>query len=166
MELDTTVHGLTELRVHGVSGTPPEQMLAHPAELIKRVAGASKAGFWRRWYPGGTTDDQPDIAPSTSGTADSLARPSTAVAPAATTSVNLALGCRHLYQTRRRRGVGRIAGALDHPDVDDIAIAMTDLRIWWRKQCVGGPVARRGWDPSPHRGLDCGRAARVSAPSQ
>ena len=60
MELDTTVHGLTELRVHGVSGTPPEQMLDQPAELIKRVNGASKAGFWRRWYPGGTTNDEPD----------------------------------------------------------------------------------------------------------
>jgi hypothetical protein len=60
MELDSTVHGLTELRVHGVSGTPPEQMLDQPAELIKRVAGASKAGFWRRWYPGGTSHDQPD----------------------------------------------------------------------------------------------------------
>ncbi len=59
-ELDTTVHGLSELRVHGVSGTPPEEMLAHPAPLLKRVAGDAKAGFWRRWYPGGTSHDQPD----------------------------------------------------------------------------------------------------------
>ena len=60
MELDETVHGVTELRVHGVSGTPPEQMLDQPAELIKRVAGTEKVGFWRRWYPGGSTRDQPD----------------------------------------------------------------------------------------------------------
>ena len=60
MELDETVHGVTELRVHGVSGTPPEQMLDQPADLIKRVGGAVKAGFWRRWYPGGSTRDEPD----------------------------------------------------------------------------------------------------------
>ena len=60
MELDSTTSGHTELRVHGVSGTPADQMLDHPAELVKQVAGGSKAGFWRRWYPGGTTHDQPD----------------------------------------------------------------------------------------------------------
>jgi hypothetical protein len=61
VEIDRTVHGLTELRVHGVSGTPPEQMLFQPRELIKRVAGTGAAGFWRRWYPGGRTDDQPEV---------------------------------------------------------------------------------------------------------
>lgn len=60
MELDLTLHGVTELRVHGVSGTPPEAMLDQPAALVKRVAGGSKAGYWRRWYPGGTTHDVPD----------------------------------------------------------------------------------------------------------
>jgi hypothetical protein len=60
MELDSTTSGHTELRVHGVSGTPADQMLDHPAELVKQVAGGSKAGFWRRWYPGGTTHDEPD----------------------------------------------------------------------------------------------------------
>lgn len=59
-ELDTSVHGLTELRVHGVSGTPPEDMLAQPAPMVKRVAGDDKAGFWRRWYPGGSSHDEPD----------------------------------------------------------------------------------------------------------
>ena len=60
MELDTSVHGVTELRVHGVSGTPPEQMLDHPAELVRRVSGDRSAGCYRRWYPGGSTHDQPD----------------------------------------------------------------------------------------------------------
>ena len=60
MELDTTVHGVTELRVHGVSGTPPEETLDMPAALVRRVDGDSRAGFWRRWYPGGSTHDEPD----------------------------------------------------------------------------------------------------------
>ena len=60
MELDTSVHGVTELRVHGVSGTPPEQMLDHPAELVRQVSGDRGAGCYRRWYPGGRTHDEPD----------------------------------------------------------------------------------------------------------
>jgi hypothetical protein len=59
-ELDRTVHGVTELRVHGVSGTPPEEMLNHPQQLVRRVSGDSRAGFWRRWYPGGFTHDAPE----------------------------------------------------------------------------------------------------------
>ncbi|MET7479608.1 hypothetical protein ABZT17_35320 [Streptomyces sp. NPDC005648] len=38
--------GWTELRVHGVSGTPPESELGHPA--VWRVAGDALAGFYRR----------------------------------------------------------------------------------------------------------------------
>ncbi|MGW2517462.1 hypothetical protein ACWC09_10650 [Streptomyces sp. NPDC001617] len=38
--------GWTELRVHGVSGTPPESELGHPA--VWRVAGDRSAGFYRR----------------------------------------------------------------------------------------------------------------------
>jgi hypothetical protein len=41
--------GPTELRVHGVSGTPPEAMLDHPH--VRRCAGDGEAGFYRRWYP-------------------------------------------------------------------------------------------------------------------
>ena len=40
--------GWTELRVHGVSGTPPESMLQHPH--VERVAGYSDAAFYRRWW--------------------------------------------------------------------------------------------------------------------
>ncbi|NED94544.1 hypothetical protein G1H11_04385 [Phytoactinopolyspora alkaliphila] len=53
--LDTSLDGSTELRVHGVSGTPPETVLDHP--LLKRVAGDERAGFYRRWYPGGRSAD-------------------------------------------------------------------------------------------------------------
>ncbi len=60
MDIDRTEHGLTELRVHGVSGTPPSAMLKHPEVLVERVAGTPTAGFYRRWYPGGTTTDDPD----------------------------------------------------------------------------------------------------------
>ena len=41
--------GTTELRVHGVSGTPPEEMLDHPN--VVQVAGDGTAGFYRRWWP-------------------------------------------------------------------------------------------------------------------
>ncbi|MFI7638043.1 hypothetical protein [Nonomuraea sp. NPDC049400] len=45
--LDETCEGVTELRVHGVSGTPPEGMLNHPHPRI--VAGDGTTGFYRRW---------------------------------------------------------------------------------------------------------------------
>jgi hypothetical protein len=41
--------GTTELRIHGVSGTPPTDMLDHPN--VKQVAGDRIAGFYRRWWP-------------------------------------------------------------------------------------------------------------------
>lgn len=49
--LDPTRGGRTELRIHGVSGTPPDGMLGHPHP--KLVAGDEVAGFYRRWWPGG-----------------------------------------------------------------------------------------------------------------
>ncbi len=55
--VDYSVHGRTELRVHGVSGTPAAAMLQHSEVLLKRVSGDRRAGFYRRWYPGGTTPD-------------------------------------------------------------------------------------------------------------
>lgn len=41
--------GTTELRVHGVSGTPPESMLTHPN--VELVSGDRTAAFYRRWWP-------------------------------------------------------------------------------------------------------------------
>ncbi|MEW9550824.1 hypothetical protein [Nonomuraea sp. NPDC050783] len=49
--LDETYGGLTELRVHGVSGTPPHFTLNHPCP--RRVAGDDTTGFYRRWWPEG-----------------------------------------------------------------------------------------------------------------
>lgn len=40
--------GVVELRVHGVSGTPPEKMLEYPAELIKQVSGDAVVGVYER----------------------------------------------------------------------------------------------------------------------
>ena len=40
--------GWTELRVHGVSGTPPDEMLQHAQ--TKMVAGDGNAAFYRRRY--------------------------------------------------------------------------------------------------------------------
>ena len=53
--LDRGLDGQTELRVHGVSGTTPQTILAFPN--LRRVAGDEKAGFYRRWYPGGRSAD-------------------------------------------------------------------------------------------------------------
>jgi hypothetical protein len=39
----------TELRIHGVSGTPPASMLGHPQ--TERVSGDADSGFYRRWWP-------------------------------------------------------------------------------------------------------------------
>ncbi len=43
-----TVESVVQLRVHGVSGTPPEAMLRYPPELIDQVSGDSAAGNYRR----------------------------------------------------------------------------------------------------------------------
>jgi hypothetical protein len=53
--LDRGLDGRTELRVHGVSGTTPQTILAFPN--LKQVAGDERAGFFRRWYPGGRSAD-------------------------------------------------------------------------------------------------------------
>src|SRR5919197_2248087 len=59
--LDSSGGGRTELRVHGVSGTPPEEMLCHPHP--RQVAGDGMAGFYRRWWPGGPpTGEDRDVA--------------------------------------------------------------------------------------------------------
>ncbi|WP_460070955.1 hypothetical protein [Streptomyces sp. YKOK-I1] len=52
--------GWTELRVHGVSGTPPEAELCHPAVAL--VAGDRLAGFYRRiWERARGAPDGPDF---------------------------------------------------------------------------------------------------------
>jgi hypothetical protein len=51
--VDTTTfrESVTELRIHGVSGSNGPTMLEHPQAL--QVAGDSVAGFYRRWSPDG-----------------------------------------------------------------------------------------------------------------
>jgi hypothetical protein len=51
--IDTTMTGerVTELRIHGVSGSNGPTMLEHQQAL--QVAGDSVAGFYRRWSPDG-----------------------------------------------------------------------------------------------------------------
>ncbi|WP_433754651.1 hypothetical protein [Nocardia sp. CA-135398] len=43
-----TIESVVQLRVHGVSGTPPEAMLHYPTELIDQISGDSSAGTYRR----------------------------------------------------------------------------------------------------------------------
>jgi hypothetical protein len=47
---------VVELRVHGVSGTPPEALLNCPTEFLEEVGGDKAAGFYRRqpWIEDGT----------------------------------------------------------------------------------------------------------------
>ena len=47
---DRTLTALTELRTHGVSGTPPEAMLR--TDQMELVAGDNIAGFYRRTAEG------------------------------------------------------------------------------------------------------------------
>src|ERR1700728_1027108 len=51
--VDVTLAGqpVTELRIHGVSGSNGPTMLEHPAAL--QVAGDNVTGFYRRWSPDG-----------------------------------------------------------------------------------------------------------------
>src|SRR5690349_15310445 len=44
----TDIGTVVELRVHGVSGAPPEALLGCPAEDVERTAGDADAGFYRR----------------------------------------------------------------------------------------------------------------------
>ena len=39
---------VVELRVHGVSGTPPEALLGCPTDFIKQKTGDKSSGFYRR----------------------------------------------------------------------------------------------------------------------
>jgi len=61
--LDVSGGGVTELRVHGVSGTPPQDMLGHPHPRL--VTGDRTTGFYRRWWPGGAPGgqdaDEPEV---------------------------------------------------------------------------------------------------------
>ena len=52
--IDTAMTGerVTELRIHGVSGSDGPTMLEHPQAV--QVAGDTVAGFYRRWSPGGS----------------------------------------------------------------------------------------------------------------
>jgi hypothetical protein len=57
--VDETVDGFTELRVHGVSGPPPDRVLDYPAEMVTLVRGNATSGFWRRWRLSGSLADVP-----------------------------------------------------------------------------------------------------------
>jgi hypothetical protein len=58
--IDNTTAGFTELRTHGVSGPPPEDVLQYPAGAVTIVEGNADSGFWRRWRLGGDLDDVPN----------------------------------------------------------------------------------------------------------
>ena len=51
LDVTLTSEPVTELRIHGVSGSDGPTMLEHPTVL--QVAGDSVTGFYRRWTPDG-----------------------------------------------------------------------------------------------------------------
>ena len=51
LDVTLTAEPVTELRIHGVSGSDGPTMLEHPTAL--QVAGDSVTGFYRRWTPDG-----------------------------------------------------------------------------------------------------------------
>ncbi len=55
MATEDGLTGVTELRVHGVSGTPPDSILQMPHPWISIVDGNESSGFFRRWLPGQET---------------------------------------------------------------------------------------------------------------
>lgn len=58
--LDETCGGVTELRVHGVSGTPPAGILNHTHPRL--VSGDGTTGFYRRWWASSRpSDEHPDV---------------------------------------------------------------------------------------------------------
>jgi hypothetical protein len=52
MAANDGMQGATEVRVHGVSGTPPDNILQMPPVWTRLVHGTSASGFYRRWAPG------------------------------------------------------------------------------------------------------------------
>src|SRR5512139_2939285 len=54
---------VVELRVHGVSGTPPEVMLNCPTEFLEQVRGDRDAAFFRRatWIDDAISPPQPGV---------------------------------------------------------------------------------------------------------
>jgi hypothetical protein len=59
-EPGTQTGTVVELRVHGVSGTPPEALLSCPAEFLEQKAGDKSAGFYRRqpWIDEASRDER------------------------------------------------------------------------------------------------------------
>ncbi len=60
---DDVVGVLTELRVHGVSGTPPEDLLRLPSQLIELDSGDKAAGFYRPRFQKGCRHTDADRQP-------------------------------------------------------------------------------------------------------
>ncbi|HEV7203023.1 MAG TPA: hypothetical protein VGN18_00365 [Jatrophihabitans sp.] len=67
---EATPAGAIELRVHGVSGTPPEDLLDRP--LVHQIGGNAIAGFYVPRRPAERPDAAPDVCAPTRPTAASL----------------------------------------------------------------------------------------------
>jgi len=50
--VDDSLRGFTELRVHGVSGPLPGSVLEYPEPVVTLVKGNPESGFWRRLAAG------------------------------------------------------------------------------------------------------------------
>lgn len=57
--VEESLRGFTELRIHGVSGPLPGSVLEYPGPVVTLVKGNPESGFWRRWRLGGSEEDEP-----------------------------------------------------------------------------------------------------------
>ncbi|BBX67695.1 hypothetical protein [Mycolicibacterium psychrotolerans] len=165
---------VVELRVHGVSGTPPEVMLNCPAEFLDRVSGDPDAAFFRR----ATWIDDAISPPS----ADGWRRRMEAYSWGGLTSrrasralwllflpfslINLA---HWMLPPARRRGPAVVVVALLRllalsftlTLLLAMAVAVLDIALW---QCASVDYCRSGWLPLEWLGgLSPGRRLALGA---
>ena len=132
--------GIVELRIHGVSGTPPEQVLDDPHP--RRVAGDDASAFWRRTND---TDDRfTEEAYEWGGLTSGSPMRATWVLLAPFALVNAAVAM-HAERKRLAAALTRLlALSLTVTMVGATYIVSTDLFAW---QCGNDDacVARRSW---------------------
>lgn len=148
---------VVELRVHGVSGTPPEVMLNCPVEFLDQVGGDRDAGFFRRatWIDDAVSPPSPDgwrrrmEAYSWGGLTSRRASRAVWLLFLPFSLVNLAHWM--LPPARHRRPAAVVVALLRLLALSftltlllAMAVAVLDIALW---QCASVDFCRSGWLP-------------------
>lgn len=148
---------VVELRVHGVSGTPPEAMLNCPAEFLDRKSGDADAGFYRRaaWIDDTISPPKPDVwrrlmeVYSWGGLTSRRASRALWLLLLPFTLINLAHWM--LPPAARRRPAAMVVSVLRLIALSftvtlllATAVAVLDLAVW---QCAALDYCSSGWGP-------------------